>query len=118
MANDKQAGAFDALSKKILASLQLSILLDKDNPANVVEAYTFTFEYTKKPSEERRELNGVTLTGPGGGQTTVRSMRNGLHGIVRGLIEFIKTLPDLPGLHVSCGGSTLTSLNLRQRLDI
>ncbi|OOO10485.1 DNA-binding HORMA domain-containing protein [Aspergillus oryzae] len=38
-------GIFDALRKNILEAIQLTILVDKDAPQNVLESYTFSFKY-------------------------------------------------------------------------
>ncbi|GAB1203210.1 hypothetical protein APSETT445_001837 [Aspergillus pseudonomiae] len=40
-------GIFDALRKNILEAIQLTILVDKDAPQNVLESYTFSFKYAK-----------------------------------------------------------------------
>ncbi|KAF7594337.1 DNA binding protein [Aspergillus hancockii] len=38
-----ETGIFDALRRNILEAIQLTILVDKDTPENVLESYTFSF---------------------------------------------------------------------------
>lgn len=43
----QELGVYDALEKRYLSSLILAIYLDKEQPSNVVETYTFNFTYAK-----------------------------------------------------------------------
>ncbi|KAH9930747.1 uncharacterized protein B0H18DRAFT_1116858 [Fomitopsis serialis] len=45
-------GIFDALQKQYLRSFILGIYLDNDDPNNIVEAYTFNFDYQKIPGTD------------------------------------------------------------------
>ncbi|KZT71267.1 HORMA-domain-containing protein [Daedalea quercina L-15889] len=45
-------GIFDALQKQYLRSFILAIFLDNDDPNNIVEAYTFNFDYHQIPGTD------------------------------------------------------------------
>ncbi|KAL1762104.1 HORMA domain-containing protein [Schizophyllum commune] len=50
--NYVENGIFDALQKQYLESFIFGIYLDKDKPNDVVEAYTFNFEYHQVPGTD------------------------------------------------------------------
>lgn len=85
---------FDALSKSILAAVQLSVILDKNEPSNAVEMYTFAFRY--KSSNTGPQLGQVTFTGAHGCPVTISSAQSGLQKIVGYLTQVAEVLPDLP----------------------
>ncbi|KAH9843171.1 HORMA-domain-containing protein [Rhodofomes roseus] len=45
-------GIFDALQKQYLRSFIMAVFLDNDDPNNIVEAYTFNFDYHKIPGTD------------------------------------------------------------------
>ena len=78
--------------RHFLASVQLNIILDKKQPSEVVESYTFTFNY------EETHLKGLAISSGTRQPVTIKSAKHGLNMMIRYLIELIQTLPDLPGL--------------------
>ncbi|KAF2200317.1 hypothetical protein GQ43DRAFT_79188 [Delitschia confertaspora ATCC 74209] len=88
-------GVFDALRRNVLRAMQLNIFEDPKYPSNIVELYTFSFQYTNT-SDKRRELSGVELTGPQGERVTIKEAKHGLQLFIRRMITLCGTLPDLP----------------------
>ncbi|MCJ1432931.1 DNA binding protein [Xylographa pallens] len=89
-------GVFDALSKKVLAGLQFSIILDKDKPSEIIESYTFTIKYFTDPETSSRQLVGLTVSSPGGEPVTIVDVRLGLKTIWKHLSHTVESLPELP----------------------
>ena len=89
-------GIFDALSKNVLASLQFSIILDKEKPSEIIESYTFTLKYTRNPETSSRQLVGLTVLPSGGGPITFVDVRSGLKTIWKHLSHTVERLPELP----------------------
>ncbi|KAK2826886.1 hypothetical protein FQN49_007357 [Arthroderma sp. PD_2] len=91
-------GIFDALEKNVLEAVQLTVFVDKEHPAHVLESYTFSFNYTGGMQELNRGLETVSL------ETTIRSTevktfrtaKLGLEMIIRRLITLSTFLPILP----------------------
>lgn len=92
-----QDGAFDAVAKGYLDSLQLSILLERHNSDNVVESYTFSFSYRNNPISKQHEVNGVVFKDLQGSSVTVTDARQGLDMIMSHLVQLTSRLPHLPG---------------------
>lgn len=90
-------GVFPALGEGYLKGLQLSIFEDAGNPSNVVENYTFTFNYIQSPNRERT-IDGVRLSLPYGPTVTIKTATYAMQMLVRRLISLCNTLPDLPGM--------------------
>lgn len=100
-------GIFDALKKNVLEAVQLTVLVDKDMPTNVLESYTFTFKYTGGPGDMSSRLESLSLHPVGcvADMKTAQSARMGLEMIVRRLITLSAFLPNLPnkrnlGIHL------------------
>ncbi|MCJ1381333.1 DNA binding protein [Xylographa soralifera] len=89
-------GVFDALSKNVLASLQFSIVLDKEKPSEIIESYTFTMKYTRDPETSLRQLVGLTVSPSGGAPITLVDVRLGLKTIWKHLSHTVERLPELP----------------------
>ncbi|MCJ1284440.1 DNA binding protein [Xylographa opegraphella] len=89
-------GIFDALSKNVLASLQFSIILDKEKPSEIIESYTFTMKYTRYPDTALRQLVGLTVSPSGGEPITLVNVRSGLETIWKHLSHTVERLPELP----------------------
>lgn len=83
--------------QKDLSGVQFSIFADVANPSNVLESYTFSFEYSKRISGGEHQLIGLALSGPRGKPVSMTSARSGLEKLVGRLIQIDVTLPDLPG---------------------
>lgn len=94
----KEHGIFDALQKHVLEAVQLTVLVDKDIPSNVLESYTFTFKYTGGYNDVDGRLESLSLDPVGcvADMKTVQSARMGLEMIVRRLITLSAFLPALP----------------------
>ena len=92
-----QDSIFDALHKKLLAAVQLSIIVDEANPSNVIETYTFSFTYTSNANVVGRRLAEMVLSGPDGKQVTIQDARSGLWSLVRQFLAINNFLPNLPG---------------------
>ncbi|WEW60660.1 hypothetical protein PRK78_006147 [Emydomyces testavorans] len=91
-------GIFDALGKRVLEAVQLTISRDKDKPLQVLESYTFTFAYNHGDKRKAGNLRSVTL---GNDEFTMematfRSAKIGLEMVIRRLITLSTILPNLP----------------------
>ncbi|RAH55830.1 meiosis specific protein Hop1 [Aspergillus piperis CBS 112811] len=93
-----ETGIFDALSKNVLEAVQLTILVDKDAPENVLESYTFSFRYTRAKGDVNNCLESLSLEPMGcvADMKTAQTARIGLETIVRRLITLSAFLPTLP----------------------
>ncbi|MCJ1372482.1 DNA binding protein [Loxospora ochrophaea] len=90
-------GIFDALKRNFLAAVQLSVVLDENNPSNVVESYTFSFKYSNHSKSIDRHLVGVTTPGSQDEPVTLESARYDQQEIFCDLVNLTQQLPDLPG---------------------
>ncbi|KAL4892689.1 HORMA domain-containing protein [Aspergillus ambiguus] len=102
-----ETGIFDALRRKVLDAIQLTILVDKDVPENVLESYTFSFKYTGAAGDMDTHLESMTIDPVGctADMKTAQTARVGLETIVRRLITLSAFLPVLPnkrnlGIHL------------------
>ena len=93
----QQDGIFDALAKSYLAAVQLSVILEKNKPENVIETYTFAFRYTTNPLTSELQLGDLELSSSNGKAATIRSARSGIRMLSRHLVGLVQGLPDLPG---------------------
>ncbi|EAW06931.1 putative meiosis specific protein Hop1 [Aspergillus clavatus NRRL 1] len=91
-------GIFDALRKNVLSAVQFTIILDKDEPENVLESYTFTFKYTGGHGVVNSRLESLSINPVGcvADVKTAQTARVGLEMIVRRLITLSAFLPTLP----------------------
>ncbi|MCJ1481724.1 DNA binding protein [Schaereria dolodes] len=89
-------GIFDALAKSYLAAVQLSVILEKNKPENVIETYTFAFRYTTNPLTSELQLGDLELSSSNGKAATIRSARSGIRMLSRHLVGLVQGLPDLP----------------------
>lgn len=87
------------LLRNQLAAVQLSVILDRDNSSNVIESYTFSFEYGIDPSTAMKHLKGTIFSRPRGEAVTVRTTLSGIWLISQHLMELSLKLPDLPCEH-------------------
>lgn len=82
----------------MLEAIQLTILVDKETPENVLESYTFSFKYSGKPGDLNTRLESLSMD-PVGCVADIKSAqtaRVGLETIVRRLITLSAFLPTLP----------------------
>jgi meiosis-specific protein HOP1 len=86
------------LEKNVLAAIQFAIFLDKDNPEDIAESYTFSFKYQGDLGHGTRRLSGMGMAGPSGQSITLRSARDKLQGFLRSLCAITSLLPALPGM--------------------
>ncbi|EYE91024.1 putative meiosis specific protein Hop1 [Aspergillus ruber CBS 135680] len=100
-------GVFDALGKNYLEAIQLTVLVDKDEPQNVLETYTFSFKYTGARGDVNSRLESLSLDPVGciADMKSAQTARTGLEMIVRRLITLSAFLPTLPnkrnlGIHL------------------
>ncbi|KAH0562398.1 hypothetical protein GP486_002908 [Trichoglossum hirsutum] len=91
-----EGGIFDALEKNVLAAIQFAIFLDKDNPEDIAESYTFSFKYQGDPRRGTRRLSGMGIAGPSGQSISLGSARDKLQGFLRSLCTITSLLPALP----------------------
>ncbi|KOC11181.1 hypothetical protein AFLA70_224g001561 [Aspergillus flavus AF70] len=91
-------GIFDALRKNILEAIQLTILVDKDAPQNVLESYTFSFKYAGGSGNVDSCLESLSIDSVDyvADMRSAQSARVGLETIVRRLITLSTFLPTLP----------------------
>ncbi|PWY94465.1 meiosis specific protein Hop1 [Aspergillus sclerotioniger CBS 115572] len=93
-----ETGIFDALSRNVLEAVQLTILVDKDAPDNVLESYTFSFKYTGEAGDVNSRLESLSIEPVGcvADMKSAQAARIGLETIVRRLITLSAFLPTLP----------------------
>ncbi|KAF1984222.1 HORMA-domain-containing protein [Aulographum hederae CBS 113979] len=90
-----EKGAFDALKKKYLHAIQLTIFEDPNAPTEVIETYTFTINYITNDGDGP-SLQNVSFQGLHGETVTVKNVRYALAAFTRKLIALCNSLPDLP----------------------
>ncbi|RAL03820.1 putative meiosis specific protein Hop1 [Aspergillus ibericus CBS 121593] len=93
-----ETGIFDALSRNVLEAVQLTILVDKNAPENVLESYTFSFKYTGEAGDVNSRLDSLSIEPVGcvADMKSAQAARIGLETIVRRLITLSAFLPTLP----------------------
>ncbi|PWN23194.1 hypothetical protein BCV69DRAFT_297142 [Microstroma glucosiphilum] len=100
-----ELGVYDALEKRYLSSLILAIHLDKEQPGNVVETYTFNFSYTKDDKGNTIPIMDITdgldrlafsTNEPKVAAPTVAEIRVRVQSIIRSLISYVETFQRLP----------------------
>ncbi|KAI9777968.1 MAG: DNA binding protein [Candelina submexicana] len=91
-----ELGVFDALERNVLASMRVTIFVEKPSPANVVEAYTYTFRYLTSAGGLSIGLAGMEVSGLSSKALAVADVQLGVVQIVRRLVLVDQTLPALP----------------------
>lgn len=86
----------------MLEAVQLTILVDKDAPENVLESYTFSFRYTGVDNDVNNRLESLSIEPMGcvADMKTAQTARIGLETIVRRLITLSAFLPTLPSMYL------------------
>ncbi len=91
---------FDALDRKVLATMRITIFVDKPSPTNIVEAYTYHFKYLVGTGDLPRKLTGMEVSSSSGEALAVADVQQGVIDIVRRLVLVDQTLPALPGVNL------------------
>ena len=86
---------FKGLDERSLDGVQFSIYADKSNPSEILELYTFAFQYYDAKDSGRR-LMGLTAPGPGGATITSRSITNDMVNLIDQFKNYQHQLPALP----------------------
>ncbi|MCJ1472201.1 DNA binding protein [Lambiella insularis] len=89
-------GIFEVLSKKLLAGVQLSIILDREKPSSIIESYAFTIKYKDNGGTSGRQLEGLTVSASQDETVTLKDARSGLDLLTRHLSHRVENFPDLP----------------------
>ena len=89
---------FEALTKKVLVAIQLTVVVDTECPTNVLESYTFGFNYTGGPNDVNRRLESLSIEpmGYAADVKSVHSARMDIEMIVKRLIIMSTFMPILP----------------------
>lgn len=79
----------------------MTVLVDKDEPQNVLETYTFSFKYTGARGDVNSRLESLSLDPVGcvADMKSAQTARTGLEMIVRRLITLSTFLPALPSTY-------------------
>ncbi|KAF8330034.1 HORMA domain-containing protein [Cantharellus anzutake] len=108
-----EKGVFDALEKQYLQSFVFAIYLDKNDPSNIVEAWTFNFRYHKIEGTNvtvpvfslDKAMAGISLAGNSdpvmsaslkGRHITLGEVKRSVKNLIRGLITASQGLEVLP----------------------
>jgi len=77
--------------------MQLNMCLDGEELPNVVECWTFGFEYQESPAGAHSQVTSVGISSPGNLTTTVEisSLRNQVFYLIDGVKELLKSSPKL-----------------------
>ncbi|KAH9079578.1 HORMA domain-containing protein [Lactarius deliciosus] len=109
-------GIFDAIEKQYLRSFIFAIYLDPEDPNNIIEAYTFNFEYRRiagtdvvvpimSLGEDMKKLslgNGgyskdpITVANAAGRLPTFKDVKRSLKTLIKTLIQAITQMDSLP----------------------
>lgn len=75
----KEDGVFDALKKKVLKSVQISLFADANDQGTILEAYTFSVTYSESPDTDA-QISGIQFHSQGA--STTRSEQTNLTSFV------------------------------------
>ena len=92
---NSQDEIFKGLLDRSLDGVQFSIYANKSRPSQVLELYTFSFQYRHGKDGERR-LMGLTPPGRDSVTITTRSVRSGMVNVMDQLHDYQQQLPTLP----------------------
>lgn len=95
----QENGIFAALKEKVLVALQLTVITDTECPTNVLESYTFSFNYTGGPNDASSRLASLSIdpVDYAADLGSVHSAMTDTEMIVRRLISLSAYMPNLPG---------------------
>ncbi|KAL1631007.1 hypothetical protein SLS56_004681 [Neofusicoccum ribis] len=91
----QQEGAFEAIKKGYLRSMQLKIFKDKDHPENVLETYTWNFGYDRHTGSEHMVTSNLELKGSQGKAVNIKDLTSGLARLVHDFSYLTDKLPKL-----------------------
>ncbi|CAD6568308.1 MAG: DNA binding protein [Alectoria sarmentosa] len=86
---------FEGLLDRSLDGFQFSIYADKSRPSEILELYTFSFQYHDGKDGERR-LVGLMAPGRDSGMITTRNVRSRMVNVIDQLNKYQQQLPTLP----------------------
>ncbi|KZF24910.1 hypothetical protein L228DRAFT_265418 [Xylona heveae TC161] len=89
-------GIFEAIELSYLEGLQLTIYADAQRPENVLETYTFTFQYRTDGSPDKSRLSSIEVESPVGEKVTIKEAKYGLQMLNMRLVALSTFLPQLP----------------------
>lgn len=92
-----EKGAFDALQRKWLRALQITVIEDPAHPEEVIESWTFNFEYAQLEQDGKSAISVRIGNQPPQSPITVAHAKQALQKLLRPVPTFCNTLPDLPG---------------------
>lgn len=87
----------EEILKKSLTSVRFTIYTDVENPSNILESYTLSFEYTEHTKSGNPQIVAFSFAGPHGEPLTMKGAISGVQKIIKRLIEIDINLPPLPG---------------------
>jgi meiosis-specific protein HOP1 len=93
--DDLERGVFDALEKRWLLAVRISVCELENRPDCAMESYTFTFAYLQN-EDGSKDLDGVTMKDSSGAEVTIQSTQRGMQKFNRQLVLFCNSLPTLP----------------------
>ncbi|KAI9811219.1 MAG: DNA binding protein [Pycnora praestabilis] len=111
-------GVFEALERKVLATLQLVISAQKSPPFDALETYTFAFQYKSDYGSDISLLAGLKVLGTDGKLVTVQNVKEGLLQIIRRLILLETHLPALSGKNEDKNVLVTRSTNLQASVGV
>ncbi|KAF9261437.1 DNA-binding protein [Marasmius fiardii PR-910] len=112
--NYLENGIFDALQKQYLRSFIFAIYVDKNNPNNIIEAYTFNFRYhtiagtnttipimtlgddLNKMSLQDRSSDPLIASANKGKPPTLKDVKKSVKGLLKSLISAMVNMDVLP----------------------
>ena len=94
---ENQNGILEGLLRKNLSAVQFNIVTGSKDPSNILESYTFSFQYSENENKTDLQLVGLTLLDPHGEPINRASAKHELFQIVSHLIKLNVYFPALPG---------------------
>ncbi|KAG8690595.1 DNA binding protein, partial [Ceratobasidium sp. 394] len=106
-----EKGIFDALEKQYLKSFVFAIYIDKENPNNLIEAYTFNVSYHEIGANVRvpalsletsmsnlvlSQDNPATVAAKNGRPPTLGDVKKSVQALVKSLITAIQSMSPIP----------------------
>ncbi|KAF2690176.1 hypothetical protein K458DRAFT_99667 [Lentithecium fluviatile CBS 122367] len=88
-------GVFDAVNKGYVAEIQLSIVQDASQPTQVLELYSFTFQYSDSETSSNPSVN-VQMNGPRNTKVSLFNARQALNTVIKNMVGLSGILPHLP----------------------
>jgi meiosis-specific protein HOP1 len=93
----QESGIYDAILRKYLEAIQLSIFLDESNSNEITESYVFRFAYPLDPETQDGKAIDITVESNNLKPVTVKDATRSLQQMIRRLIIATQSLEPLPG---------------------